>query len=131
MAELLLRVFCLCLLLAGAETLHGILRMRFIVPRTGKLKAQRISIVTGSLLAFGLCWLVVPSLGLHSRGALLSLGMCLSGFMAGFDLAIGRVVARLPWKVVLSDFNPAKGNLILIGLVLLFLFPLLIMSVRA
>jgi len=51
--------------------------------------------------------------------------------MAAFDIVIGRYAARLPWKVVLSDFNPSKGNLILIGLLLLLLFPLFIMAITA
>jgi len=131
MVELVIRVSCLCLFLAGAETIHGIFRMRFVVPRIGKLKAQRISVVTGSLLALGICYLVVPTLGLHSWGALFILGACLSGFMTAFDIAIGRFVARLPWKIVLSDFDPTKGNLILVGLLLLLLFPLLIMTIKA
>jgi hypothetical protein len=131
MAELILRVSCLCLFLAGAETIHGIVRMRFLVPRVGKPRAQRISIVTGSLLAFGICYLVVPTMGLHSQLSLLILGMVLSGFMAAFDIVIGRFAVRMPWPAVLADFNPAKGNLILIGLLLLFLFPLLIVTIKA
>lgn len=130
MSELILRVVCLCLALAGVETLHGIARMRFLVPRIGRLKAQRISIVTGSLLALAVCVLGVPSLGLHTPASLLALGMGLSAFMACFDLCIGRYAARLPWKRVLADFNPWHGNLLSLGLLLLVFFPLLVMSIR-
>jgi hypothetical protein len=130
MLDPFLRIACLCILLAGAETIHGIARMRFLVPRIGRLQAQRISIVTGSLLAFVICYLVVPPLGLTSGVALLALGATLSGFMAAFDLVMGRYAARLPWKTVLADFNPARGNLLLMGLILLFLFPLLVMSIK-
>jgi hypothetical protein len=55
----------------------------------------------------------------------------LSGFMAAFDIVIGRYAARLPWRVVLADFNPAGGNLILIGLLLLLLSPLLVITIKA
>lgn len=130
MLDPFLRIACLCILLAGAETIHGIARMRFLVPRIGRLQAQRISIATGSLLAFVICYLVVPPLGLTSGVALLALGATLSGFMAAFDLVMGRYAARLPWKTVLADFNPASGNLLLVGLILLFLFPLLVMSIK-
>jgi len=46
--------------------------------------------------------------------------------MAAFDIVIGRYGARMPWKSVIADFNPAKGNLLLVGLVCLLLFPLLV-----
>jgi len=128
MPELALRIACLCLTLAGVETLHGIARMRFLVPRVGRLKAQRISIVTGSLLAFAVCFLSVPSLGLHAPASLLGLGLLLSAFMAAFDVCIGRYAARLPWKVVLADFNPRHGNLLSLGLLLMVFFPLLVMA---
>jgi hypothetical protein len=39
--ELISRVLSLCLALAAAETLHGIVRMKCLVPRIGKVRAQR------------------------------------------------------------------------------------------
>ncbi len=131
MIELALRIACLCLALAGTETLHGIARMRLLVPRIGKRKAQRISIVTGSLLAFAVCSLAVPPLGLSSRSSLLALGTGLAAFMASFDIFIGRLVARNTWKAVLGDFDPRGGNLISIGLGFLVLCPLLVMAIRS
>jgi len=125
--ELALRIACLCLLLAGVETVHGIARMRWLVPRIGKARAHRVSIVTGSLLAFATCLALVPSLGLRGTAPLLLLGAGLAVFMAGFDITIGRFAARMPWSVIWADFNPAKGNLLSAGLALLVFLPLLAM----
>lgn len=131
MVEPALRIGCLCLALAGLETLHGIARMRLLVPRIGKRRAQRVSIVTGSLLAFAACFLAVPPLGLSDRAPLLALGAGLAAFMAAFDILIGRVVARNPWASVLGDFDPRGGNLISLGLAFLLLCPLLVMALRS
>lgn len=62
--ELILRVLALCVALAGAETLHGIARTVLVVPRIGKERALKLSILTGSALAFGVCYFFVPGLGL-------------------------------------------------------------------
>lgn len=130
MFELILRVCCCCLALAGVETVHGIARMRLLVPRIGLQRAQRVSIVSGSLLAFAVCFLMVPPLGLRQRSQLLLLGAVLAGFMAGFDMIIGRYAARRPWSRVVEDFDPRRGNLLLFGLAFLVLCPLLVMTVR-
>ena len=58
-----LRFAALCVMLAAAETLHGIARTVWLVPRVGKATALKWSVVTGSLLAFGLCWVFVPAIG--------------------------------------------------------------------
>ena len=107
MLELALRIGALCLALASVETVHGIARMVLLVPRVGLRRAQRVSIVTGTLLAYGVCWLGVPALGLRGPGALLALGLGLAAFMAAFDIALARWVARRPWPAVFDDFRPS------------------------
>ncbi len=131
MVEVPLRVVGLCVALAAVEMLHGIARTLFLVPRVGRERSQRIGIVSGSLLAFLVCLVLVPTLGLTGRAHLVALGLLLAGFMAAFDAAVGRYAVRRPWKVVREDFNPAKGNLLVVGLVLLTFFPLLVMALAA
>jgi len=130
MTEPLLRILGICLALAGAETLHGIARMRLLVPRVGLRVAQRISILTGSLLAFLICLLTVPATGIRGPKSLLLLGLVLATFMAAFDIALGRLVARRSWSVVLADFNLFEGHLLPLGLFVLALSPLVAMALR-
>jgi drug/metabolite transporter (DMT)-like permease len=101
-----------------------------LVPRVGKERATRLSIVSGSLLAFAVCYLLVPGIGLKSTPQHLTLGLCLALFMAAFDLAMGMLLLRRPWRKALQDFNPATGNLLIFGLVLLVLFPALVARLR-
>ena len=129
-SDVVLRVLSLCIVLAGTETLHGIARAVLLVPRVGKERATRLSIVSGSLLAFAVCYGLVPGIGLTSIPQHLALGLCLAVFMAGFDLAMGLLLLRRPWRKALQDFNPSTGNLLVFGLVLLVLFPALVARLR-
>lgn len=129
-AELALRVLSLCLLLAAAETLHGIFRAAVLVPRIGRKAALKVAIVTGSLLAFALCWWQVPAMGVIAALPLLGIGVALALFMAAFDLLLGHWLLRRPWSRAFTDFNPANGNYLLPGLLLLALFPWLVVRLQ-
>jgi hypothetical protein len=129
--DLLLRVLALCLLLASAETLHGIFRAAVLVPRIGKKAALKVSIVTGSLLAFAVCWFVVPGMGLRGNGPLLGLGVTIALFMASFDVILGKLVLKRPWRKAFTDFDPRTGNYLLFGVLLLATFPWLVMAINS
>lgn len=124
----LLRIVALCVILASAETLHGILRTLVVTPRIGKELAIKLSAVSGTLLAFGICWLLIPGTGLRSPAAHLALGLGLAAFMAAFDIAMGRFVMRKAWHKIWPDFNPKTGNYLCFGLLALALIPLVIWS---
>lgn len=125
-----LRLASLCVLLAGTETLHGIARTVLLAPRIGKALALKVSVVTGTALAFGLCYFWVPGIGAAGLGGHLLLGGVLAGFMAAFDVAIGRLLMRLKWSRIWQDFDPRSGNYLSIGLVLLALSPSVVWWLR-
>lgn len=127
--DLALRFISLCLALAGAETLHGIARASILVPKIGKQNALKVSIVTGSMLAFGICFLLVPGIRLEKPTELLCLGLFLALFMASFDIALAKLILRLPWGKVLKDFDPRTGNYLLFGLIGLVFWPYVVMQI--
>lgn len=122
----IVRIVSLCLALAGAEMLHGIARTVLLAPRVGKERAIKLSIVSGTALAFMVCYGMVPGIGLRGWGAHGLLGVGLAVFMAGFDMAIGRFVMRLKWPRIWRDFNPAHGNYLSVGLLMLCGMPALV-----
>ena len=124
--DAILRIAALCVVLAGAETLHGIARTTLVIPRIGKERAIKFSALTGTLLAFAICWMLVPGINLPSAGAHLLLGLLLAGFMAGFDIAVGRWLMRKSWSKIWPDFNPRTGNFLLYGLLALCFIPLVV-----
>jgi hypothetical protein len=124
--DVLLRIAALCVVLAAAETLHGIARTTLVVPRIGKERAIKFSALTGTLLALAICWLLVPGIKLQSAEAHLLLGVLLAGFMASFDIAIGKWLMRKSWAKIWPDFNPKTGNYLLYGLLALCFIPLVV-----
>jgi hypothetical protein len=100
--------------------------MTLVVPRIGKERANRLSVISGTLLALGICWMLVPGIGLQSTAAHLLLGLVLSAFMAGFDVAIGKLLMRKSWAKIWPDFDPRSGNYLLFGLIALAFIPWLV-----
>lgn len=129
--DTIIRALALCVVLAGTETLHGIARTMLLVPRVGKALALKLSILSGSLLAFAVCYFLVPGVGLATLGQHLALGICLAAFMAAFDIAMGMLLLRRSWSKALQDFSPATGNFLVFGLVLLVFIPALVAQLRA
>ena len=127
---LLTRIAALAVVLACAETLHGIARTVLVVPRIGKERAIKLSAWTGSALAFVICYFLVPPMGLREPTHLLALGGFLALFMAGFDVAVGRWLMHKAWHKIWPDFNPATGNYLLFGLGFLCAVPLLVSWIR-
>lgn len=41
--------------------------------------------------------------------------------MLGIDIYFGRYVFKFKWNKIVGDFNPLKGNLLGVGMLLLFL----------
>jgi hypothetical protein len=128
--DALLQTLALCIALASAETLHGIARTVWIVPRIGKARAIALSAFTGSLLALLICWWMVPGIGLASTAQHAALGVFLAVFMAGFDIAIGRFVMRRRWVKIRPDFDPRTGNFLLFALMALALMPMAVSWLR-
>ena len=125
-SQVMIRVVSLCVILAGAETLHGIARTVLVVPRIGKERALKLSAFTGAGLAFLICLLLVPPIGLNGTMDHLLLGLAIAAFMAAFDLGIGRYVMRKSWKKLWPDFDPRTGNYLFFGLLFLCFAPLLV-----
>jgi len=130
MSEEIVRIISLCFALAGAETLHGIVRVTVLVPRIGKKSALKVAIVTGSVLGFAVCYFLVPDIGLKGTTELIGLGCLLALFMALFDITLAKLVLKLPWEKVLRDFDLRTGNYLLPGLLLLVSFPYLVMRMH-
>lgn len=130
MPDEFVRILALCIVLAGVETLHGIFRATVLVPRIGKSRALKLGIVTGSALAFSVCYLLVPGIGVVKSAGLLAIGLVLALFMAGFDIALAKMLLRRPWAKVFQDFDPRTGNYLSFGLLLLVFFPYAVVKLR-
>lgn len=126
---MLLHLLALCVMLAAVETLHGIARTVWLAPRLGKARALKLSVVSGSLLAAGVCAWGVPPLVAAGMPPLV-LGVLLACFMAGYDIVLGLTLLRRRWAQLRQDFNPATGNYLSLGLIVLAALPWLLTWLR-
>jgi hypothetical protein len=130
MIPLWIKVLCLCLILAGVETLHGIARTVLVVPKIGNKRARQYSVISGTLLAFAVCYVMIPWLDVHDGCLLIVIGLILAMFMALFDIVLARFVIKMKWRSIINDFNPAKGNYLILGLSFLVLIPYAVMKLK-
>jgi hypothetical protein len=128
--RLALSLLALCFTLAGVETLQGIFRNALIAPRLGTKKAKQLTLISGTLLMFLICYFWIPGLQIEEIGPLLGVGLLLASFMALFDLVLGRYLMGMKWRVVLKDFDPRAGNYLIVGLLVLGFIPLMVMGLR-
>lgn len=108
-----------------AETGHGFLREVFIAPAIGALRARQLGVLIGSVLVLLITWLLFRWMQARTRQAQLAIGASWVALTLAFELALGRAM-NLSWHRLLSDYNPAQGGFMLLGLAVLFCAPLLV-----
>ncbi len=130
MSYLTLEIVSLCIMLMSVETLHGIARAAILVPRIGKKTALKLSIISGSVLAFIVCYFMVPRTGLTKLDELIILGCIISLAMASFDILLSKTLLHRSWPKIFDEFNPKKGNYLSLGLLLMISFPYFVMKLH-
>jgi len=91
--------------------LNGVVRDRFYGPRVGDLAAHQFS--TGILLvAFGAYFYALQKLWpFHAGSTAWLVGAAWLIMTLIFETAIGRLVAKQPWRELLADYNVLAGRL--------------------
>ena len=106
----MLRGLLLWLLIMAIETVHGILRAIFLVPRVGEELAGQIGWPVGLVIVFTITLLLIRWTKLRTVRALLALGAVWAVLTFFFEVAIGLLrgfdVAR-----ILAEINPLSGGL--------------------
>ncbi len=127
---MLLKAVLVGLLMAVAEVINGNIRVRLLHKRLGKKRAKLISFVSGTLLIYIICWWLLPWINPVAIEHCLAIGLLWFFILLTLDLYFARFVFRASWKNIRNDFNPVSGNMLSIGLLLLFLSPLIVFSLR-
>ena len=130
MVAILLKVLLVWVLIAAAEVLQGILRVRFLNLRVGDHRARQIAVFTGSAIILVIAWLLVPWIGVSSARQSLGIGFMWLVLMLAFEVGFGRLVFRASWQRIAADFDFRKGGLLSIGMLALFIAPLLAAKLR-
>jgi hypothetical protein len=127
---LFLKSLVIWVVIAVAETLNGILRMRLLNRRLGDRRGRRVGVVTGSALILGIAWLMIPWTGVAGNGESLLVGLLWLALMLLYDFVIGRWVFHLPWRRMLADFDVRRGGFLGFGMLVLFFAPLIVAKWR-
>lgn len=125
-----LRVLAVWLLIVSAETLHGIARTLWLVPRLGDLPSRQIGVFSGSLIIFAITWLTIGWLGLRHTRPLLFTGAVWVVLMLAFEVALGRALFGFGWDRIVAEFDLSRGGLMGFGLAALLLMPLVAARMR-
>lgn len=125
-----LKAFAVFLLIALLETVHGILRVRFLNRLLGDHRARQFGVFTGSALILTVAWVTVPWLALADTTTALKVGGAWLAGMLAFEIGVGRVFFRASWARIGAEFDVRRGGLLGFGMLVLALAPWLVGHVR-
>lgn len=120
------RAVLIWLVIALAEMVQGILRVRYLNRRVGDHRARQIGVASGSAVILVIAWWTVPWIGASTTAELFGVGGLWLGLMLAFDLAVGRWLMRFTWSRIAADFNPRRGGWLGAGMLMLFAAPWLV-----
>jgi hypothetical protein len=123
---LALRAFAVWLLIAAAEVVHGVLRMQWLRPLVGDLRAGQLGLLSGSLIVLAIAWLTRRYVRATTGGRQLAVGAFWALLMTAFDVLFGRFYIGYSWSRIAQDFDPSRGGLMVLGLAVLVLAPWLV-----
>jgi len=126
----LLRGVAVWILIALAETVHGTMRTIFLEPRVGDLASRQIGVVTGSLMILAIAYLTIDWVGASKARQLAAVGTLWLVLMLTFEVTLGRALG-LPWEQIASDYLPAQGGFMIVGMTILALSPSLAFCTRS
>jgi len=126
MSALLAKAIAIWILIAAGEILNGNFRVRFLHRRYGINRAKKISCFTGITIIYTICWYTLPWVNPSNLQDCFLIGLIWMLLMLCVDIYFGRYVFRVKWIKIVEDFDLRKGNLLGIGMGLLFFCPTIV-----
>lgn len=117
------------LIIAVAESVHGILRRLFVLPVIGELRAHQTGIFVGCVIIFAIAWASIRWIGARSIPELLQIGVVWILLMAAFETSLGYAFGY-PLSRILQDYNIAEGRLMIFGMVFMLFAPAMAAKAR-
>lgn len=127
---MLLKILVVGVLLAFGEVINGNIRVRVLHRLYGKKRAKKISFFSGITIIYAISWLTLPWISPVNYFDCYKIGFVWLMIMLGLDIYFGRYVFKFKWSKIFDDFNPLKGNLLGVGMLLLFLSPSIVFSMQ-
>lgn len=128
--ELFNKSLAIFALIALIETLHGILRAKFLAKKVGDLRSRQIGVITGSILIYIITFNTLNWVNPKSVIDCLIIGSIWLIFMLLFEFIVGHYVFHFPFKWLIDEYNVKKGRWLLFGMIFLFFSPLIVFSLN-
>ncbi|HEY9640180.1 MAG TPA: hypothetical protein V6C57_06830 [Coleofasciculaceae cyanobacterium] len=113
-----------------AESLNGTLRIFWLVPSLGEVRAEQLSFVSGSILVLVIATLFIRWLQPSRLAQLIGVGVLWLVLTVGFELILGRVILGYSWEKIAADYTRFKGGLMPLELIWLLLSPWMAAKIR-
>jgi hypothetical protein len=126
MNALVAKAVAIWIVIAAGEILNGNFRVRFLHRKYGINRAKKISFFTGITIIYTICWYTLPWVNPSSLQDCFLIGLIWMLLMLCVDIYFGRYVFRFNWIKIIEDFDLRKGNLLGVGMGLLFLCPTIV-----
>lgn len=123
------RALVVWMLMMAIETIHGVLRNRFLVPVIGDVGSRQVGVLIGSALILAIAILTISWIHPSSERSLLVIGAMWLALTLAFEFGLGRALNR-PWNAMLADYDLSRGGLLSIGMVVLALSPWVAARIR-
>lgn len=114
------------LFIAFCETLHGIIRAKFLAPKVGDLRSRQIGVFSGSIIIYFISLFTLNWVKLNSLFDSFTVGAIWLILMLAFEFLVGHFIFHFPWKWLIDEYNVKKGRLLLFGMIFLFFVPTII-----
>jgi hypothetical protein len=123
---MLLKALAIGLLLALGEIINGNIRVRVLHRSYGQRRAKTLSLLSGIAIIFAIAWLALPWVAPTNYLDCFKLGLMWLMIMLSLDIFVGRYLFKYKWQRIFDDFNLFKGNLLSVGMLILFICPSLV-----
>ena len=123
------RALVVVLVIASAETLHGIARTVWMTPRVRDLRARQVGVLTGSLLILAIATIAIRWLGPRNVRERLAIGALWLVCMVAFEVGLGRALGA-SWSRLAADYDPTQGGFMLYWMAIHVLAPTIACRIR-
>lgn len=125
-----LRAFYVWLMIIAAECVNGVLRELFLEVRFGDRVTHQIGVAVGAGLAFFITLATIRWMRVRRTSALLAVGAVWVALTFTFDTVLSRLLVDRSLARVMADYDPNRGGLMLLGLLVLAFSPLVAARLR-
>ena len=118
------------LVMVAAAIGNGLLRETLLVPWLGGGISLPLSGILLALLIFAIAYMCLPIFGRQSQREYLGIGFFWCGLTVLFEFGFGHYIVGKSWQEIWQGFNPARGNLFCLVLVVTLFSPWLAARLR-